>query len=279
MHQVIKNLLARKNQTVPINDGRKIALVLFGGIMVGVRGAGALVALQELELTQSFDEVYTMSSGFLNGSAFLAGQAKQSAANYYKQLSGRRFLNLLRFWKIADMKYLLKVIEDEQFNVKRILQSKTKLYNMVINVSKKDRAEYLEVHNFTEAEYSLLVEASLCLKYIAGGSVKIRDDYYRDIIADKAITDFFAHVIDSGATDIMVIYNYPWQQKYIHKNFNSINDQRVFEICPDFDKIKSGPFEGFVRFETRGDVLKSNCQQFGNAVKNLFGVQEAVKLF
>lgn len=278
MHPVIKNLLARKNKQVPTEDGRKIALVLFGGTMVGVRGAGALVALDELGLSQAFDEIYTMSSGFLNGSAFLAGQTKQAAATYYNKLSGRKFLNFFKFWKIADMEHLLKIIDEEKLDYGTILQNKTKLHNMFINVSKNGRAEHLEVHNFNEAEYRSLLEASLCLKYIAGGKVKIRDDYYRDIIADQAIADFFQNVLDSEASDVLVIYNYSWQKNYIRKNFPALNNQQVLEFCPDFDSIKSGPFQGFVRFETRGHILKNHCQMFGNQVKTLFGVSESVTL-
>jgi len=128
MQPVIEHLLARKNKQVPVEDGRKIALVLFGGIMVGVRGMGALVALEELGLAHSFDYIYTMSSGFINASYFLSGQMTLGAAAYYQELSGKKFLNLLRFWNIADINYLMGVIKTKKpLNVDAVLSSKTKL--------------------------------------------------------------------------------------------------------------------------------------------------------
>ncbi len=278
MPLVVEHLLARKNKSVPIGDGRKISLVLFGGVMVGVRGAGALVALEELGLSRAFDEIYTMSSGFINASAFLGGQIKKAAETYYKKLSGRKFLNFFRLWKIADMEYLLKVVDEEKLDFKTILQGKTKLQNMFINLSKDGRTEYLEVHDFREAEYRSLLEASLCLKYIAGGKIKIRGSYYRDIVADRAVADFFEHVLNSGATDVLVIYNYSWQTDYIRENFSKLDNQKVCEVSPDFDTIKSEFWQKMERFETRSAVLKNDCQMFAGQVKNLFGSSEPIKL-
>ena len=59
-HPVIKHLLARKNKKVPVKDGRKIVLVLCGGAMAGIRGAGFLIALKELGLDNAFDEIYAL---------------------------------------------------------------------------------------------------------------------------------------------------------------------------------------------------------------------------
>lgn len=109
-HSVIKNILARKNFSVPINDGKKICLVLFGGIMISVRGAGALTELEKLGLAHTFDEIYSMSSGFLNASYFLADQMSLGTRAYYENFSGLKFLNPFRFWKLANIDYLMKVI-------------------------------------------------------------------------------------------------------------------------------------------------------------------------
>ena len=138
MHPVIKNILARKNLSVPVNDNRKITLVLFGGIMISVRGAGALMELDQLGLTHCFDEIYSMSSGFINASYFLADQMPIGARAYYEDFSGLKFLNPLRFWKFADIKYLMQSDSKNQaISIRKILQSKTKLYTMVTNNSKK----------------------------------------------------------------------------------------------------------------------------------------------
>jgi predicted patatin/cPLA2 family phospholipase len=278
MHPVISNLLARQNKKVPVGDGRNLALVLFGGTMVGVRGAGALVALQELGLTGAFDQIYTMSSGFSNGTSFLAGQAHLTAAIYYQKLSGSRFLNFFRFWKIADVEYLLRVVRETAFDVEKILESRTKLYNMLVNVSKNGRHEHLEVHDYGAKEFFDLLRASLSVKYIAGGSVKIGDNVYHDSITGKAVTDFFSHVLSGGATDILVIYNYAWQRDHVRKNFPRLDAGRVYEICPDAGTARGGFLQKLSRFETRARVLKEHCRLSGNETKRIFGSLEPVTL-
>ena len=61
--------------------------------MLGVRGAAALQALEEAGLSRAFDEIYTMSSGFLNASYFLSGQITEGLAAYSTDFAGDRFLD------------------------------------------------------------------------------------------------------------------------------------------------------------------------------------------
>ncbi len=232
MHPVIKNILARKNLSVPVNDGRKICLVLFGGIMISVRGAGALTELDKLGLTHSFDEIYSMSSGFINASYFLADQMPIGTRAYYEDLSGLKFINPFRFWKFADIKYLMQVIQKiKPLDIGKILQSKTKLYTMVTNDSKNAKSEFLEVHQFSTEQYWDLLKACSSLKYLAGGSTQIGIDMYNDVYYDNALCDFITHILATDATDILIIYNYPWQQKHIHEQFGDLDKNRIFEIC------------------------------------------------
>ena len=277
-HPVIESLLNRKGLSVPLKDGKKITLVLFGGLMVGARGAGSLVALEELGLTNSFDEIYTMSSGFVNGSGFLSGQAQIVPSVYFNKLSGLKFLNPFKIWQIANIKYLFKVIKENSINFRKILECKTKLYSMLINLLKNEKSEYLEVHNFAESEYFNIIKASCSLRFLAGGKVKIGDDFYRDIIKEKAIYDFFSHILETDATDIFVIYNYSWQKEFISSKFPNINRERVYEFYPKFDESGFKYFPKLVRFDTRKDILKKQCQIFGDETKKIFGSTEPVKL-
>ncbi len=278
IHPVIQALINRKGLKVPIQDGRKITLVLFGGLMVGARGAGSLVAMQELGLTDSFDEIYTMSSGFVNGSGFLSEQSQVVPTVYYNKLSGLKFLNPLKVWQIANIKYLFKIIKEHAINFTKILEGNTKLYSMLINLSKNEQPEYLEVHNFPENQYFNIIKASCSLRFLAGGKVQIGDDYYRDIIKERAIYDFFAHILESSATDIFVVYNYSWQKEFIHKKFPQLDKHRIYEFYPEFDESVFKLFPKFARFDTRRSVLKEQCQIFGNETKKIFGSTEPIKL-
>ena len=57
MHPVIENIYNRRNKKVPVKDGRKIVMLLYGGVMSGMRGSGALISLHQLGLAHAFDEI------------------------------------------------------------------------------------------------------------------------------------------------------------------------------------------------------------------------------
>jgi predicted patatin/cPLA2 family phospholipase len=271
MHPVIKNILARKNLSVPVNDSRKICLVLFGGIMISVRGAGALTELDNLGLTYAFDEIYSMSSGFINASYFLSGQMPLGTRAYYEDFSGLKFLNPFRFWKFANIEYLMKVIQKiKPLNIKKILENKTELFTMVNNNSTKENYEFLEVHKFSPDEYWNLLRACSSLKYIAGGATQIGVNAYNDVYYDNALEDFLTHILKTDATDILIIYNYPWQQEHIHGKFSQLDQKRIFEICPSSDSKKNMWLQKARRFEIRAKILKLNAEKMVEEIRKIF---------
>src|SRR5215831_14579509 len=77
-------------------DGRKVALIVEGGAMRGVISCAALMALEELELTDVFDEVYGASAGAVNAAYFLTGQADYATTIYYQKINNTRFIR--RLW-------------------------------------------------------------------------------------------------------------------------------------------------------------------------------------
>lgn len=279
LHPVLQHLLERRDKLAPVNDGRKITLVLFGGIMVGVRGAGALVALEELGLTGAFDDIYTMSSGFANTSYFLAGQAKICAAAYYQEFSGRKFLNLLRPWRLADLDYLIEVAEKvKPVDLKKLFASHTRFYTMVTKLDDLVKGLFLEVHKFNPADYFKLLRACSSLPFLAEGSVDINGTRYRDVYYNGALKDFMDHVLSSDATDIVVVYNYDWQRFYTHGVIPNLDKTRVYEFCPRFFAGRREWLQKLTRFERRGGVLKRQCQEFGNEVKKELGYDEPITL-
>lgn len=248
MHPVIRNLLARKNKSGSVNDGRKIALVLYGGIMLGVRGAGGLCALEQAGLSHAFDEIYTMSSGFLNASYFLSGQITEGLAAYCTDFAGHRFLNPWRFWKIADIDYLISVVRKRRpLRTEMVFKNKVKLFAMLINAQRKS-PEYLEGHGFDSEGYFGLIRAASSLPFIGHGNTILRGFPYHDILRDNNLSELMRHVIETDATDIMVLYNYPWQKKYVDKKVCIVKENgRIAEIC-----LEHVPMS---RFETNADKL------------------------
>jgi predicted patatin/cPLA2 family phospholipase len=263
MHPVINNIRARRGKKAPFDDGRKITLVLYGGIMLGARGAGALRGLEELDLGNVFDSIYTMSSGFLNGSYFLSGQIAEGAAIYPEEFSGKAFLNRKRFWKVADTDYLVRVLSEKRpLNVNAALANPTKLYAMMINADKGTQ-EYLEVHDYPPEEYFNMVRASASLPFVGKGTTKIGGVRYRDIFRDGNLPDMMNQVLRTNATDIFVLYNYPWQKEYVDKKTGLTRQNlRVFEFCPCPEPMS--------RFETDAELLRRTAELARTRMSILF---------
>src|SRR5262245_64259967 len=84
-------------------DGRKVGLIVEGGAMRGVISCAALMALEELGLTEAFDEIYGASAGAVNAAYFLAGQAAYATTIYYQRINNSRFIRNLWRRKIVDI--------------------------------------------------------------------------------------------------------------------------------------------------------------------------------
>src|ERR671927_210836 len=84
-----------------LEDGRKVALIVEGGAMRGVISCAALMALEDLGLTEAFDEVYGASAGAVNAAYFLAGQAAYATTIYYQKVNNTRFIRRLWHRKIV----------------------------------------------------------------------------------------------------------------------------------------------------------------------------------
>src|SRR5205814_9646115 len=92
------------------SDGRKAALIVEGGAMRGVISCAALMALEELGMTDVFDEVYGASAGAVNAAYFLAGQAAYATSIYYQKINNTRFIRRLWHRQIVNIDDLFDCI-------------------------------------------------------------------------------------------------------------------------------------------------------------------------
>lgn len=272
MHPVARNLLARKGKKPHFNDGRKIALVLCGGIMAGAVGAGAVIALEELGLRNAFDDIHAYSAGFCNASYFLSGQVRLGASIYYDALSGSRFINFLRLWKILDIDYMIDVIRTKKaLNVKEIMRHKTKLYTPLTE-SSNGRVSYVEAHDVDEQDYALLMGASASVPYLHPGHVRINGNSYKDLGSGRIhLPNHLSRVLSSSATDIVLIYNHPCQYYGLREAKIQPTPGQILEIAPLREFQIS-------RFETDKEKLKSAVIKMGAHVKNLFGTNGGISI-
>lgn len=232
MHPVIEHIKSRKNKSVPINDGRKIALIMFGGTMTGVRGASALVALEKLGFRDVFDDIYTMSAGFANGGGFLSRQIKFATSIYNEELASKKFINLFRFSKIVDIDYLVKVIQLKRYIIPEyVIDHPTNLWVRLTNVL-KNKIEYINPKGLKEKNFWSLVKVSMSIPYLNPGVTVIDGEHYKDPgVRDRHIIEHVKHCLDSKATDILIIFNRVEQYNLVRKILP--NSDRIFSIIPN----------------------------------------------
>lgn len=267
MNTVIEHILERRGKKVTVNDGRKIGLVLFGGFMAGVRGGGALIALEEMGLAHSFDKIFTYSSGFPNACYLLAEKTKLGTSIYYDDLTGRRFLNFFRFWKAADIDFLITVFQNKKvLPLNTIFQSKTEIHNRFVNFTKKE-IEYLEVHCAGEENFWKFMKAATSASFVSPGKVEIAGSKYKDLgVFGNHWEEHIKFALSHNLTDILVIYCYNGQSKKARAQSPILH-----QIIPPEDW-------GMRRFETRAEELKKMCQDMGRLVKSHFGLNEGIVL-
>lgn len=271
MHPVLESLKSRKGKAAPFNDGKKIALVVFGGMMTGVRGAGAMIALSELGFENCFDDIYSISSGFANASYFLSGQRRMGASIYYEDLSGVKFLKPWKFWRMADIDHMISVMSKEKaLDIGKIMKNSTRLHARLWDRHEK-KIKYIEIHQIKPEEYMNLMKASTSVRFFHGGKTKIGENYYSDPdFRHNQAHQHLNHAMASGATDIIAIYNN--QRQYEHPRKEGFScPANMFEFFPRQD-WKMG------RLETRASRLKSAAMRMGELVKSEFGIKAGVRL-
>ncbi|OGE87607.1 MAG: hypothetical protein A3J07_02720 [Candidatus Doudnabacteria bacterium RIFCSPLOWO2_02_FULL_49_13] len=261
MHPALEHINARRNKKVPLKDGRRIVLLVFGGVMSGMRGSGALIGLQQLGLTHAFDEIYSMSAGFPNACYFLADDPDKGPSIYYEELAGRKFINASHPWNLMDIDYLIDVFKNKKpLPVDKVLASKTKLFVIVKNLG-ENKIEYLEVHKVGSQNFFNLMKAAISAPFLHPGSTKLGHSQYKDPLM-WSVADYqwqLDQILKTKATDILVIYNN--NSQYLAP---ALFSDRVYEIMPP-----AGESNGLL--ETRPEVLKQERDEMIALVKQLLG--------
>ena len=109
----------------------KPLLLIDGGLMKGVYGVGGALALEELGLADSFDDVVGISSGAPTAAYFVSGAVKSGSSVIWKYCCNRKFLNMWRFWNQVDTDYFISAIRDSNdyaLSTEEILNARSKLH-------------------------------------------------------------------------------------------------------------------------------------------------------
>ncbi|MEA1963628.1 MAG: patatin family protein [Candidatus Aerophobetes bacterium] len=194
-----------------IKSDLKTALVLQGGAMRGIFGAGVCCALQELGYTEGFDELYGASAGALNGAYFLSGQALYGATIYYQNINNRHFINFFRFRKIVDIDFLMDIIRRAKpLNTKRILNSSTG-FNIILTEVSSGKAVIFKKGEFNNGDLLKVLKATAAMPFAYNIPVNIQGIDYLDGGVSCPLP--IIEAISNGCTDILVVLTRPKSYK------------------------------------------------------------------
>lgn len=189
------------------NVGTKLGLVVEGGGMRGVLSGGALVAMEELGLTEAFDEVYGESAGAINGSYFVAGQAALGCRIYLEDIPNSRFIDPFRLHRVLDMDFLIDEVmaKAKPLDPTRVVASRSRLFVSLTNAA-DGTGRIVDVR---EAKAPLLrvLKASAAIIPLYNRAVEVDGGWY----VDGGISDPIPvrRAIGSGCTHILVLLTRP----------------------------------------------------------------------
>jgi len=190
-------------------DGRRIALVIEGGGMRGVVSAGMAAAIEQLGLTDSFDEVHGASAGSFNAAFLLAGQATYLTGLYPHGFGNPRFVSLRRAIAgrpLFDLDYVIGEVWRRQRPLRTDLieASGIALHCTATDVDQAELVDLAELHDGEEIRCAM--RASARLPWLAGPPVQFRSRRLLDATLAEAMP---VRAARRTATDMLVLQTRP----------------------------------------------------------------------
>lgn len=195
----------------PAHKDIRTALIIGSGAMRGVFSGGVVTGLEELGLTEVFDDVIGVSVGASTAAYFLAGQAALGTTLFFEELTSKEFVDKTRFKNILNVGYLEDIFTGKKaLDQEAIRNNRSRFHIGVTNIDTA-KPEYIEVsHSEEEKDMIKLIQASSA---VPGLTLPIRIDgtLYGDGIT--TCKNPIAYAIDTlGATDVVCIVNQPLRQ-------------------------------------------------------------------
>ncbi len=218
-------------------DNIKLGLVLEGGGMRGVVGAGMATALHYLGLVDTFDAVYGSSAGALAGSLFVTQTMPIGPTIYYDDLISKGFIDLKNMFSrskpIMNIDYLMDTVlkQRKPLNWRGVIESDIRL-NIIVSSLTKRKSLCINDYNTKEDLFTLL-KASATVEFVAGPPIKHRNDLLWDSAFYEPIP--YKSAIADGCTHLLVLLTRP---EGTTKGDPSLLDKYFF--APKLKKINPG---------------------------------------
>ncbi|MEU8817039.1 patatin-like phospholipase family protein [Actinoplanes sp. NPDC048796] len=174
---VLRRRRAEDSRPGSRSDGYRVALAVEGGGLRGIVSAAMLTALEDLGYTQTFDVVYSCSSGAVNSAYFLVGDTWYPLSIYFDDLASKRFLDFrrgLRGRPLIDLDFALDEIVHftKPMDYASVRSSPIPLCIMVTNV---DDLDTVLARDFTsDDDLRAALRASMWLPIAVPGTTSFR---------------------------------------------------------------------------------------------------------
>lgn len=154
VREVLRARRASGSKAGERDDRYKVGLAVEGGGMRGVVSGAMLNALEDLGYADAFDDVYSCSSGAINGAYFITRDTWFPLSIYFDDLTTGHFLDFRRVLRREGPMNLDYVFDDvlterKPLDYKSVITSPQRLHVMVTDV---DALEALDAHDFTEPD-------------------------------------------------------------------------------------------------------------------------------
>jgi predicted patatin/cPLA2 family phospholipase len=205
--RLLKQRAEQVQQGIAPSDGRKLGLVVEGGAMRGVISCAALQGLEELGMTQVFDEVYGASAGAVNAAYFLAGQAAYATTIYYQKVNNTRFIRRMWHRQVVDLDELFEAIvcRERPLRIEKVLASHSQFFVVVADASNGE--SFLAHAQSSNTPIVTLLKASSAIPLLYNGLVDVdgRPCFDGALINPLPIME----AIENGCTDLLVLLTRP----------------------------------------------------------------------
>ena len=195
------------------SDDYRVVLAIEGGGMRGAVSSGMLLALEQLGLRNSIDEVVGTSAGAIAGAFFVTNRGTAGSVLYYTVLNSERFMNRRRLMTdgaVMDLDYLFEeAFPAHGFVWKDLVESDIPLWATVTPADEVDQTLCYRVGESAEHAREVLA-ATASLPVLAGPSHFIGSKPYVDGGMIEAVP--WETALKRDATHVLVIRSRGYNQ-------------------------------------------------------------------